>query len=82
MMHGWGFGGGMLGLGFLGMGFQLLFWIGVIVLVIYLFRRAGSGFGVCRGMGQRDALEILRERYARGEISTEEFIQMKQELTR
>lgn len=88
MMGGWfgnGYGigstsGGYWWYGLIGMAIQLAFWIGIIALVIYAFRRIGSrpGFtGSTRGSG---ALEVLRERYARGEIDTEEYNRRKQDL--
>jgi len=69
--------GMMGGFGWLGMLTMLLFWIGVIVLVVWglsnLFpaRQAGA---------EPDALEILKRRYARGEISREEFVQTREAL--
>jgi len=57
----------------------LLFWGLVILLVVkavlYLFGRT-AGFP----RSGSNAMEILRERYARGEISTTEFEQMKHDL--
>lgn len=65
----------MLG-GFLWM---VVFWgaiIGVIVWGISRLTRRGEG------PGSDSALEIARRRYARGEISREEFEQLKQDLSR
>ena len=56
-----------------------IFWIGVIVLIIWGVReltRRGSG-GNSSGSS---ALDIARERYARGEISREEFETIKKNL--
>jgi len=75
---GWWWGGWGIGMG-LGM---LLFWVIVIALGVWLFRwLADESRG--RGVGERrdSALEILRERYARGEISREEFEGRKKDLT-
>ncbi|MFI5341303.1 MAG: SHOCT domain-containing protein [Candidatus Methylomirabilales bacterium] len=79
-MMGWG-GYGGYGMGFLGGLFMLLFWgliiVGLVLVVRWLWdqgrSRAGAGAG--------DApLDILKRRYARGEISKEEFERMKQDL--
>jgi putative membrane protein len=74
-MHGYG------GLGTLGMGVGLLFWLalvaGIVVLVVWAVRQAGSRPRDERGP---DAVEILRQRYARGELSREQFEQMKRDL--
>lgn len=51
--------------------------IGVIAFV--LFREKGS-FSSCSHTNQKDAMDILKERFARGEISAEEFAQRKAEL--
>jgi len=74
----WWWGGWGIGMG-LGM---LLFWIIVIALGVWLFRWLAEESRARRGPEGRDsALEILRERYARGEISREEFEDKKRGLT-
>jgi putative membrane protein len=74
MMGGYGL---MAGFGWLGMVVMALFWIGVIVLIIWglshvLATRQPSVEG--------DAEEILKRRYARGEISHTEFVQARDAL--
>jgi putative membrane protein len=69
-----------------GMGWMWIFWllliVGTVVLVFVLVKvlTGGSGGGTQQGgsapptgTGPRRSREILEERYARGEISTEEF---------
>ena len=51
------------------------FMILLIVAVLYLL------FGRRGGQGQESALDILKKRYAKGEISKEEFEQIKKDLT-
>ncbi len=72
--HMWG---GMMGGGLM----MLLFW-GVILAVIVLVVRAlmrpaagphGTGQNAGQGAGQGDAEEILRARFARGEIDEDEY---------
>jgi putative membrane protein len=63
-------------MGFMGLG--MIFWVAILALVVYfivqLFRRhAANG-------GQSDALRILQERYARGEIDRDTFNRMKDDL--
>lgn len=63
-----------------GMGFSwilmILFWglviAGIVALIRWFSERSGS-----RG---KTALEVLQERYARGEIQKEEFEQKKRDL--
>ncbi len=84
-MHGFGFGwGGMIFGGLL----TLLFWVVVIALVVFAVRalsRSGSGRATppagSPGPAPDQALEILRERYARGEITKDEYTSMRQDLT-
>ena len=64
------------GMGF-GGGFMLLFWILIIIVVILLVRSVAGHFPAER---PRRALEILEERYARGEIEQEEFEQKRRDL--
>ncbi len=76
-----GFDGGMMGgwgiFGWLWMLIPLLFWGGLLALIawaivrIFPGQRAGDG-GSPRG-GPRPAEEILRERFARGEIDAREY---------
>lgn len=69
------FGGGF---GALGLAFMLFWWILVIVAIAALLKWI---FGQFAGKeGQNRAIDILKERYARGEISKEEFEAKKKEI--
>lgn len=64
----------MMGVGLL---FMVLFWVLVISGVVYLVRWL-MGQGVT---GRPDSsLEILKKRYARGEISKQEFEEMRRDV--
>jgi putative membrane protein len=70
-MHG---DGSWLGIG------MWLFWILLIVLVVVLVRVLAGG-GSATAPGHQDSpLEILKARYARGEIDEEEYRRRRQEL--
>ncbi|MBW1980532.1 MAG: SHOCT domain-containing protein [Deltaproteobacteria bacterium] len=74
-MMGWG-------MGWFGMIFMFVFWILLIVGLVFLIKwlihsTRSSKDGV---IGSSRPLEILKERYARGELSKEEFDRMKQDL--
>jgi len=74
--YGWGMGFGMIGMG--------LFWIVLIVAVVALLRGqwgGGWGGGPPAERPPRSALDILKERYARGEIGREEFEEKKRDLS-
>lgn len=84
---GWHMGPGMMdgwGMGWFGMIFNIAFWILILVGLVFLIRwlvhagrdRSGSVSG---GGGSR-ALEILKERYARGEIDKPQYESMKKDL--
>ena len=82
--HDWPMGPGMMspwGMGWMGMFFMLVFWILVIVGLFLLIRwllQATPG----KRQEQREprSVEILKERYARGEIDKEEFEQKRKDL--
>ena len=52
---------------------MLAFWALVIFAVVAIFRGVGKGSGPAEGTSHRDPLEILQERFARGEIDVEEY---------
>lgn len=60
----------------------LIMWILLIVgiiLIVFLVAQLSKDKG-SESKPQENALDILKKRYARGEITKEEFEQMKQEL--
>ncbi len=57
------------------MDFALIFWILIIVGLVLLIKYLWEGGGAKRT--EESALEILKKRYARGEISKEEFEERK-----
>lgn len=76
--HGWGSGWGHMLVGGLMM---ILFWGGLIVLAVVLVRWLGRDDAPgTRDSAESSALEILRRRYARGEIDREEFEQRRRDL--
>jgi len=70
MMDGW-FGGGI---------FMLLFVVAIIVGGFFLVRMLMKQSKTTVQTTENTALEILKQRYARGEISHEEFEKMKVHL--
>ena len=72
-----------IGMGWIGLLMMLFIWaliiVGVVALVIWLVR-ASQGGQASGTSGVNRPLEILKERYARGEISREEYEQMRQDL--
>jgi len=72
MMGAWGYGLGMGGGG-------ILFWALLIGIGIYFFTRSNSR--VYMGDNRNsNALDLLKERYARGEIGSEEYKRRRQDL--
>lgn len=62
-----------------GMWLGLIFWIVIIVLIVYLIVRFANQQNT-RTTSNESALDILKKRYARGEISKEEFEEIKKDL--
>jgi len=61
---------------------MVVFWGAVIALIVWgIMKLAGRGGSKPGAQGRPDPLDIARERYARGEISREEFEQLKKDLT-
>jgi putative membrane protein len=78
MMWGYGWGGWVFGALMM-----LLFWGGLVALVVFAIR--GWGGSQRENSGQprtQDARAILEERFARGEISKEEFEERRGVLDR
>jgi len=65
---------------FLGGGFMWVFWI-LLIVALFFVVQAVAGGGQRRG-GNIDGspMEILKKRYARGEIDEEEFERRRKEL--
>jgi putative membrane protein len=76
MMWGyWGHPGwGMMGIGFV---FMILFWAVIVGLIVWGVRHFSRRHNYS---GNDSAMEIARQRYARGEISKEQFEQLKKDL--
>ncbi len=79
MMEGW-WGWGM---GWFGGIFMLLFWVLALVALVFLIKwlvqstRGGAAYPQTASR----ALDILKERYARGEIDKKEFEEKKRDLS-
>ena len=79
----WGYGHGWMMNGE-GMGFGFVFWLVILAIIIagaVWFIRSQSLAGSQRSPERRSpALEALEERYARGEIDREEYLQKKRDI--
>ncbi|TAK80686.1 MAG: SHOCT domain-containing protein [Betaproteobacteria bacterium] len=75
---GWGWGMGFGGI------FMILFWalivVGIVALAKWLFSAGGSSGSAGTGGSGKSALDILKERYAKGEINREQYEQMRRDL--
>ena len=72
-----------LGFGMFGMAFMVLFWGGLIVLAVWLVSRMFPHIvepPTSAGGHDLGAREVLNRRYARGEISREQYEVMKQDV--
>ena len=78
MMGGFGLGGGMLFGGILMLAFWVLIIGGAVWLVVTLARNSQGALATAT-FGQTP-LAILQARYAKGEITKEQFDQMRREL--
>jgi putative membrane protein len=59
----------------------LAFWVGLIALIVLAVRTcARHESGRPDGSASDDALDILKERYARGEITKEQYDRMRRDL--
>ena len=61
---------------------MLLFWIAIIWLVVWGIKSiVGRRESKTSTSEKRDPLEIAKERYAKGQISKEEFEQIKKDIS-
>jgi len=78
--YGWGGGYGMMPFGWI---FMVLWWVIVIAVIVWVIRAI---FGRGRRNywqewhGEKGPLEILKERYAKGEIDKSEYDEKKKDL--
>jgi len=70
--HGWGMG--------LGMGWWWIIGIVVLALIIWLIVRVTNKNSNPPVTGNKSAFDLLKDRYARGEIDKEEFEEKKKGL--
>lgn len=65
--HGWG--------GMMGFGHPILFLVIIAIILYFIFGRK------CRSKHSKSALDIAKERYAKGDITKEEFEQIKKDIS-
>ena len=74
---------GDLGMGWFGIIFMIIFWgliiVGLVSLVKWLIKTTGSRDSSLVSINSKP-MDILKERYARGEIAHDEFESMKKDI--
>ena len=78
MMGGFFGGGGFIWMIFFFI-FVLVIIVGIILLIIWLVKRVSYSGGTIK-TDKNSAMEILKERYARGEITRKEFETIKKDI--
>jgi len=74
MMTGW------YGMGFIGILLMALFWIAVLAVIVLVVRDATGGPQHLSAAPVESASDVLKARYARGEIAREEYERMLRDL--
>ena len=67
-----------MGLGWL---FMIIFWVLIILGVVYLVKLIAGTGAKKEATKDETPLEILKKRYAKGEITKEQFDQMKEDIS-
>ena len=57
---------------------MVLFWVVVLLLIFYFVKLLAKG--TMSGRSGKSAVEILKGRYARGEISRDQYERMKEDI--
>ena len=70
----------MMGYGGYGGVFMWLIFIIIVGIVIYFVFERSKGTGNLNGQFRETPIDILKKRYARGEISKEEFDRLKKDI--
>ncbi|UCH59241.1 MAG: SHOCT domain-containing protein [Anaerolineales bacterium] len=73
----------MSGFGFLGIFFMLIFWVLLILAAVWLVKSLFGSRDLTQSSRQNqspNAREILDQRYARGELTREQYEQMRADL--
>ena len=76
-MYDYTYGGSWLWHGLFGSIFMIVFWIAVIYFIVWLVRENTNK----NGSGDKKSLDVLKERYAKGEITKEQFESMKKDIS-
>jgi putative membrane protein len=69
--------GMMYGYGLIGLIFNVAIIVGIVILIVWAVRRFSGGASSAGGQTPR---EILQTRYARGEITRDQYQQMMKDL--
>lgn len=77
---------GLTGWGWVAMGFMILFmvafWGGIIFLIVWGIKKLTERTGTTTGRGEwQNPLDIAKERYAKGEITKEQYEQLKRDIS-
>lgn len=65
---------GYTGFGWFGMLFMILFWIGIIWLIVWIIQQITKN--------KESSLDIVEKRFAHGEINKKQYLEMKKTLRR
>ncbi len=77
---GWGHMGSGMGWGGFGGFYMILFWAVIIGVIVVLVKWIFGGSARTDMPSSKSTHDVLKERYARGEIGREEFEQKKRDL--